>query len=228
MIKVIYIEQPRPGKTREFWARRWRVHAGFAMLFAEFWDPIQLYIQNDCIADASAFAGVDTSFGGVGELFYTDIDSCKASLATPNMPAILDDGSQVFARQRAVHLITKVKNLIGSRPAGVRVFAYATRPANMARDEFQLSLEDSFRASSSVFVESPVNMTIAHSIEDRDTHESVIDFSFHTVEAATAGHAAWTEYVEQDDFLKVALLRDPLKVVTHSHILYDKDNFGTG
>jgi hypothetical protein len=226
VIKVIYIEQPRPGTTREFWARRWRIHCGFAMQFAEFWDPIRLYIQNDCLADPAAFAGADPSFGGVGELFYADIDSCMASLGTPNMPTILADGSQVFARQRAVHLITETKNLIGRRPAAARVFAYATRPDGMARGDFQRSLEDRFQASAGAFPVSPVHMAVSHNLEDREAHESVIDFSFHTMEEAIAGHAAWAAQVEADDFLSAALLRDPLKVATHAHILYDTDNFG--
>ncbi len=226
MIKVIYIEQPRPGTTREFWARRWRIHGGFAMQFAEFWDPIRLYIQNDCMVDASAFAGVDSSFGGIGELFYSDLASCQASLATPNMATILADGSQVFARQRAVHLIAEVKDLLGCRPAAVRIFAYASRPEGMARPEFQRELETRFDASLAGFAKQPFHMSIAHNLEERDSHESVLDFSFHTMEEAVAGHMAWADFVERDDFLSAALLRDPLKVVTHTHILYDTENFG--
>lgn len=228
MIKVTYIEQPRPDTTREYWARRWRVHGGFAMQFAEFWDPIRLYIQNDCLADPSAFTGMDPSFGGVGELFYSDLDSCMASLGTPNMPTILADGSQVFARQRSVHLITEAKDLLGRRPAAVRIFAYATRPDGMARDAFRRELETSLAASLAAFPEPPFHMSIAHNLEERESHETVLDFSFHTMDEAVAGHAAWANHVDADDFLSAALLRDPLKVVTHSHILYDTDNFGEG
>jgi hypothetical protein len=228
VIKVIYIEQPRPGDTREFWARRWRVHGGFAMQFAEFWDPIDLYVQNDCLANPAAFAGTDASFGGVGELFYPDIDACNASLATPNMATILADGSQVFARARSVHLITETKDLVGLRPGAVRIFAYASRPEGMARGDFQRSLEDSFGTSLQAFPERPFHVAISHNLEERQAHESVLDFSFHTMDEAVAGHAAWAEHVGADPFLSGALLREPLKVVTHSHILYDTDNFGEG
>ena len=228
MIKVTYIEQPRAGDTREYWARRWRVHGGFAMQFAEFWDPIRLYIQNDCLADPSAFTGTDPSFGGVGELFYSDLDSCMASLGTPNMPTILADGSQVFARQRSVHLITEAQDLLGSRPAAVRIFAYASRPAGVARAEFQQKLGTAFKESLAAFSAPPFHMSIAHNLEERESHESVLDFSFHTMDEAIAGHAAWADHVSGDGFLSAALLRDPLKVATHTHILYDTDNFGEG
>ena len=66
MIKIIYIEQRRAGDSREYWARRWRMHGGFAMQFREFWDPVRIYVQNDCVADCSALAGADPGFGGIG------------------------------------------------------------------------------------------------------------------------------------------------------------------
>lgn len=226
MIKVIYVEQPRLGDTREYWARRWRMHGGFAMQYREFWDPVRIYIQNDCLADPAAFAGADSSFGGVGELFYADIESCQASLATPNMDAILADGGQVFARQKSVHLIAEVKDITGSRPGAVRVFAYATRPDGTARADFQRGLEQAFADSAAAMAAPPCHMAIAHNLEDREAHESVLDFSFHSVNEAVSGHAAWARHVEADAVLSAALLRAPLKVVTHTCIIYDTRNFG--
>lgn len=226
VIKVIYIEQPRPGDTREYWARRWRMHGGFAMQFREFWDPIRIYIQNDCLADPSAFAGADSSFGGVGELFYADLESCRSSLATPNMDAILADGGQVFARRRSVHLIAETKDILGSRPGAVRVFAYASRPDGMARASFRNGLEQAFADSAAAMAAPPCHMAIAHNLEDRESHESVLDFSFHSLDEAVEGHAAWADHVAADAVLSAALLRVPLKVVTHSCILYDTGNFG--
>lgn len=228
MIKIIYIEQRRPDDSREFWVRRWRRHGGFAMQFAEFWDPVRIYVQNDCVADCSAFAGADPDFGGVGELLYDDLASCQASLATPNMPTIVADGSQVFARQKAVHLVTEARNLIGTRPASCRVFAYASRPEGMDQAEFRARLDESFAASASAFTLPPVHMSIAHNVEPRGAHESVMDFSFHAMDEAVQGHAAWVQAVERDAFLADALGRDPLKVATHSCIIYDTDNFGEG
>ncbi|MCB2046047.1 MAG: hypothetical protein H6915_06990 [Novosphingobium sp.] len=228
MIKIIYIEQRRAGDSREYWARRWRMHGGFAMQFREFWDPVRIYVQNDCVADCSAFAGADPGFGGVGELHYTDLASCQASLATPNMPAIMADGNQVFARQKAVHLVTEAQDLIGTRPAAVRVFAYASRPDGLDQSTFRARLDESFAASAKAFPVPPVHMSIAHNIEPCGTHESVMDFSFHTMDEAAAGHEAWAAAAAQDPFLAGALARDPLKVVTHSCILYDTDHFGEG
>lgn len=228
MIKVTYIEQRREGDSREYWTRRWRRHGGFAMQFAEFWDPIHLYIQNDCIADMSGFEGVDASFGGIGELFYTDMDACQSSLATPNMPTIVADGDQVFGRRRAVHLVTRTRNLMGDRPGTVRIFAYASRPGNMARQEFADRLDTAFEASLAELSPAPVSAATSHHIEDRGEHESVLDFSYNGIEDARAGHAAWLASVGKDEFLDEALHGVPLKVVTHSCIYYDMDRIGEG
>lgn len=226
MIKIIYIEQPREGYNREYWSRRWRMHGAFAMQFREFWDPVRLYVQNDCLADCSAFPGADAGYGGVGELHYTDLASCQASLATPNMRAIMDDGSQVFARKKAVHLVTEAKDLIGTRPAAVRVFAWASRPDGMDQAGFRARLDESFAASAKAFPAPPAHMSIAHNIEPCGLHESVMDFSFHTMDEAMKGHAAWADAAAQDPFLADAMGRDPLKVVTHACIVYDMANFG--
>jgi len=96
----------------------------------------------------------------------------------------------------------------------------------MDQAAFRARLDESFAASAKAFPVPPVHMSIAHNIEPCGTHESVMDFSFHTIDEAAAGHAAWV--AAQDPFLADALARDPLKVVTHSCILYDTDHFGEG
>lgn len=226
MIKIIYIEQPRPGYSREYWARRWRMHGGFAMQFREFWDPVRIYIQNDCVADPSAFAGANPTFGGVGELYYDDLPSCQASLATPNMDAIYADGSQVFGRLEAVHLITELKQIEGHRPGRLRIFAYASRPQGMNRSDFNSRLEDSIAACGAGLSTKPVSLAVAHNVEDREMHESVIDFSFDSPEDAIEGHENWLSVADKDEFLASALARAPLKVITHACIIYDTANFG--
>lgn len=230
MIKIIYFEKSRPGDAPEYFVRRWRMHGGFAMQFREFWDPIQTYIQNDCLADTSAFAGTQPAFGGVGELFYADLASCQASLATPNMPAIVADGSQVFARDKnAVHMIAEVKPVLAGGPGRIRIFVYATRTDGTSRAAFSAGLENAVAtcaAKPDGFAASACQISLAHSVKDMPGHESVIDFSYNTLADAVAGHALWLEQVAGDDFLTGAVNTNPLKLVTHSCIYYDMNNFG--
>jgi hypothetical protein len=230
MIKIIYYEKSRPGDTPEYFVRRWRMHGGFAMQFREFWDPIQTYIQNDCLTDTSAFPGAKPAFGGVGELYYSDLKSCQSSLATPNMAAIIADGGQVFARDKdAVHMIAEVRSVLAGVPGRIRLFVYAARPDGVNRHAFSAALEDAVAACAAKgdgFAASACQISIAHSVEELPGHESVIDFSYNAPADAAAGHASWLEQVANDDFLAGVTGANPLKLVTHSCIYYDKNNFG--
>lgn len=228
MINYIYAEKKKPEHTREHFVRRWRIHGGFAMRFPDFWDPIHYYLQNDCVADVSNFIGANRDYCGVGELLYPQIGDYSSSLATPNLPAIFEDGDQLFLRKDAIHLTVESHRIVDRRHAPVKVFIFLQRPTGFDREVFAQMLERRLRSLASGdggFASIVRQVTLSHSLEATESFESVVDFCCDDLADAYQGYQEWIAATRQDEALNGAICAHPLTLVTHSCLLYNKDNF---
>jgi len=224
MIKIIYAEQRVPSFSREAFVRRWRVHAGFAMAIADFWDPMHHYIQNDSVADARAFAHNTPAYDGVGELYYPDLAACQASLASTRIGPIVADGDVLFSRNQSIFIIADQDDLRDERPGLFKTFLFLRTDDGK---EAALALDLANRARQVLAAGGPLGRharqaAVAHAVEPAKTQNVAIEFSFDTLADAAAGHADWMAALETGSRpLPLAALQ-PVGIVCHSCLLYDK------
>lgn len=229
MIKIIYAEGRKPGCSREQFVRRWRIHGGYAMQDAHFWDPMIRYIQNDCVLDVSGFSGADLTYDGVGELFYPDQRACDRSLGSAKLDDIIADGDVFFARDDTIHAVVDVHELRNDRPGAFKIFLFVKRPEatdpSVCGTDWQQRLNAAISKPGS-FSSLVRQVSIAYPVEPDASFDAVIDFSFDTLADARGGYADWVEQMAAEH---AAPLLDPAQsvvIVTHSCLLYDTQHYG--
>ena len=218
MFKIIYAEKRRPEMSPTQFVRRWRYHAGMAMLDAHFWDPMVLYVQNDALRGLD---GTDEAYDCVGELFYPTQADVDASLATPGIDAILADGDEFFSRRDQILQVAEHHQLRDGRPGALRIFVFARAPQGMTRSDFTAHYTAALEArlgTGGALDRLALQVALAAATTDEASYAVIADASFDSVADARLGWADWQDMIAADP-----ALADHLAIASRSYILYDSN-----
>jgi uncharacterized protein (TIGR02118 family) len=110
MVKGIFIASKLPGLTHAEFFARWQHHHGPLAAKAP---GLRRYVQNHAIPDA--YANGTQTHDGWAEMWFDDLDSLRAAIASPEWLAVTEDGATLFAQPVGVGV---ARERIQKDPAG--------------------------------------------------------------------------------------------------------------
>ena len=225
MQRLIYAEQRKADLNQAQFVRRWKIHGGFAMRFADFFDPVLRYTLNDRYLLVPSSEGFNDHFSGVGELFYSTPEDMDHSLACPNIAAIFEDGDCVFSRDGTIHLSGPYDEICASPDLGIKIFNFISHGEALSKDE-GIGLIDRLARDFASGLEAGgkrYGVTVTHSFgSDRN---SVLEMGFEHLSEALEGWSVWGKIFSAATVDESQAQWESVPVLVRASVMYDEARY---
>ena len=232
--KQIYITRRKPSYSAEAWGPRWRQHGRFVRGLP-LWAQIRRYEQCRVLSpEAAAAAGMpglaQTSYDGVGMVWFRSPEAVAAALADPTVEGVFEDEKDVFADPIAdTSLFTREIVLRDTGATNVKLVGFLRRKAGCSRDEFSAHWEHVHGPLFLGIEEVSAHVTKYvqnHVIEDftgvmGDRYDGVVEIGLTRIEDAHRVFAQNHRDVVRSDEERFVDLEDMIVVVTDEVLLYE-------
>jgi hypothetical protein len=221
MHKFVYAQAGKPGESRSRFVENWRDHAGRAMMCKDLFDHVDRYVQSDVLATATAEAGGDASYFGVGELCFRDAGARKACFDAPSRAEkLLPHGQSIFGHPHPMVLACEEHAVLQRRQGIVKVYAFLRRKSTFTLEAFERSWSAAGNGLCALMPleQGPCSYGRSHPIEGAGDFDGLDELSFD--EAALAVRFVRDAYREF-----IAPLAQPTILLTEQVVLYKRANY---
>jgi len=221
MIKQMYAQAGKPGVSRSRFVEQWRDHGGKAMMCPDYFDHVSQYVQSDVLPGPTTAVGGDSSYFGIGELWFPDMAARDAAQESPSRAErVLPHGQAIFGHAHPISLLCSHTEHFRRRHGLAKVYAFLVPHDGNSGDAFQARWIESAHELGERMVRSAGGCAYSQCrpLVANGSSAALDEFEFDAPQAAV-------DFVLQHYLGTVNAFAHPTVVVTEQIVLYRRSNY---